>query len=330
MNRKFSPSILLIAISLFVILFVFFLYTFLHESGHAIAGALFGQSLTVFDVSFWDFSAHVGMIGDMTDSQRAVQALAGASLPFLLWVLFISLVPRKSSFTLEVLKLLASMMVINTLLPWIILPILFLLGKAPADDVTNFLRYSEMPPLLLAFTALILYAGGWVLFLSKINGLRNEFLLFAATDPAQITAGARWSIPILTGIMTLCVIMVLGLNVLAEKNLLDPFVPPPDFAPVAQLDLSKQVYSSETLTQFTLDKSTNVEIFVTIRNIDTTYFDLSVTGPNGFKSTVLHGEEYSADQDGGLWQENLPAGAYQVVLTSHQSPGFTSIYLKVR
>lgn len=330
MKLKTSPSLLRIVISLFVFLFVFFLYTFLHEIGHAIAGALFGQSLTVFDVSFWDLSAHVGMVGDMSDSQRAIQALAGASLPFLIWSLFISLVSRRSSFTLEVLKLLASMMVINTLLPWIVLPVLFLLGIAPADDVTNFLRYSEMPPVLLAFTALVLYAGGWVLFLSKINGLRNELLLFATTDPAQITAGARRSIPILSGIMALCVIAVFGLNVLAEKNLLDPFAPPRDFDPVAQVDLSKQGYSSKTLTQFTLDESTDVEIFVSIQGIETPFFDLSVTGSDGYKSTVLHGEEYSADQDGGLWQQYLPAGTYQVVLTSHQSPGFTSIYLKVR
>lgn len=60
----------------------------------------------------------------------------------------------------------------------------------------------------------------------------------------------------------------------------------------------------------------------------TIYFDLSVTGANGFSSTVLHGEGYNVVQDGGLWEENLPAGTYQVVLTSHQSPGSVSVYIK--
>ena len=41
-------------ITLFVLMFVFFMYTFLHEAGHAIACLLFGQSITEFDVSFWD------------------------------------------------------------------------------------------------------------------------------------------------------------------------------------------------------------------------------------------------------------------------------------
>ncbi len=93
-------------------------------------------------------------------------------------MVFISLVPRKSSFTLEVLKLFSAMDIVNTLLVWIILPILFLLGNAPSDDVTYFLRYSQLPPLFVTLMAIIVYIGGWALFSSKINGLRNEFLLF--------------------------------------------------------------------------------------------------------------------------------------------------------
>ena len=79
---KSSSPFILIFIVLFVALFVFFTYTFLHESGHAIMGVLFGQSLTEFDISFWDFSAHVGMVGgELTGIQLAVQSVAGAVFP---------------------------------------------------------------------------------------------------------------------------------------------------------------------------------------------------------------------------------------------------------
>ena len=160
-QTKSSARLILIVLILFVTLFVFFIYTFLHESGHALTGALFGQSLTEFDVSFWDLSAHVGMVGgSLAESQLAGQAVAGAGLPLIVWGVFISLVPRKASFTLEALKLISSMAVVNTLLVWIVLPILFMLQSAPPDDVTNFPRHSQMPPLLLTFTASVLYAGG--------------------------------------------------------------------------------------------------------------------------------------------------------------------------
>jgi hypothetical protein len=69
-------------------------------------------------------------------------------------------------------------------------------------------------------------------------------------------------------------------------------------------------------------------VFVEIRDINTTYFDLSVTGADGYRSTVLHGEGYTADQDGGLWEAYLPAGNYQVMLASHQSSGTVSVYMK--
>lgn len=326
----FNSTLLRIGLLFFVFLFVFFLYTFLHESGHALAGALFGQSLTAFDVTFWDFSAHVNMVGGhLSDSQLAIQAMAGASLPLLIWAIFISMVPVRASLTVETLKLLSSLAVINSLLTWIILPILFLLGHAPSDDVIHFLRYSEMPPLLLAFTASLLYAGGWILFLLRIKGLRNEFLLFSTTDPGQVNTGRSRALTVMTGILAVLVVLSFTLDRIAAGNPINRFFPPQDFSPIAQIDLSTQAYTVESLRQFELDKPRDVSIFVAIRDIDTTYFDLYITGPNGFRSIIMHGEEYRADQDGGLWEKRLSAGMYRVFLTSHRSPGTASVFMKI-
>ena len=104
--------------------------------------------------------------------------------------------------------------------------------------------------------------------------------------------------------------------------------PPPGFDLVARLDLSNQGYAGATLAEFTLQEATPVGVFVVIRNINTTYFDISVTGTNAYHSGILHGEGYRAEQDGGLWQKNLPPGTYQLVLTAHQSPGTVAVYLK--
>jgi hypothetical protein len=325
------PSLLLLSVlTLFVFLFVFFLYTFLHELGHAITGLLFGQRLTAFNVNFWGLSAHVRMAGgQLTQTQLALRSMSGAGLPLVVWFLFILLVPRKASFLLETLKLVASMAVINTLVVWIILPILFLFGKAPSDDVMHFLDYSQMPPLFLMTLALILYLGGWALFLSKIDSLKNEFLLFRTKNVETLVAGTRTTIPVMVSLIAVGVGLVLTLNSLASKNPVDRFSAPQDFESVAQIDLSEQAYISETLKQFELDKPRVVAVFLEIRNINTTYFDLSIIGPDGFRSTILHGEGYNAVQDGGLWDKNLPAGTYQITLTSHQSPGIASIYFKV-
>ena len=312
----------------FVFIFVFFFYTFLHEAGHALVGSLFGQSLTEFDVSFWDLSAHVGLTGtDLTQTQLALRSAAGALLPLLIWAIFISLVPRKGNFTVEVLKLTSSMVVINILLVWIILPVLFIFARAPSDDVTNFLSYSRMPPLLLSLTALIFYAGGWILFLSKIDRFKSEFLIFRTANPGSLRDCTR-TIPVLTGIMVFCAVLALAINTSAAKNPSARLSVPQDFTPVAQVDLSSRPYSSEMITRFTLDKRSYVRVFIIIRNIDTTFFDLSVTGQDEYRDVVLHGEGYRASEDGGLWEKSLPPGTYDLVLTSHQSPGTASIYMR--
>jgi hypothetical protein len=321
-----------IFLSLFVILFVFFIYTFLHEAGHAIVGLAVGQSLTEFNVSFWDFSAHVDMSGgELTQSQLAVQAAAGVTLPLLVWAVFIRPVPRKASFILETLKLISSMVVLNTLLAWIVIPVLYISEKAPAsEDVTNFLNYSHLPPLLLTFTVLMLYICGWAYFLSKIDGLYNELLLFRDTEGERLTAGTRRMIPLMTGIMAFCLVLVFLLNSTATKNRLNQLSPPSGFEVVAEVNLSRQDYSAETLAEFALEEPASMGVFIVVRNIHTGYFDLSVIGPDGYSSVVLHGEGYRADRDGGLWQENLLPGTYRLVLTSHRSPGTASVFLKTR
>jgi hypothetical protein len=329
-TRIHSARLRLLLILLFVMLFVLFIYTFLHEAGHAITGLLFGQSLTEFNVSFWDFSAHVDMSGgELTQSQLAFQAMAGAALSLLVWTIFISLVPRKASFTLEALKLVSSMAVLNTLLAWIIIPVLYAFGNAPSsDDVTHFLRYSLMPPWLLLFIALILYICGWAFFLSKIEGLRNEFLLFRTTDRETLTAGTHRILPVMAVILTFGMTSAFLLNHPAVNHSSNTFFPPQDYAVVAEIDLSRQPYSAETLAEFTLDEPAYVGVFIVVRNVNTSYFDLHVVGPDGTRSVVMHGEGYRADRDSGLWEEPLLPGTYQLVLTSDQSPGTASVFLK--
>ena len=327
-NRNLTSVLNSVLIILFVSVFVLFLYTFLHEAGHALAGWLFGQSLTEFDASFWDLSAHVRLSGgNLTQLQLAVQSAGGVILPLIVWVIFISLVLRKSSFILETLKLISSMVVVNTLLAWIVLPILYLLGRAPSDDVTNFLNYSHMPPMLLSFTAVVLYANCWILFLSRIDGLQNELLMFSKVEINKLDSEIRTTIGIMAGIMASCALLVFVLNSRAEADPAGRFSPPQGFAKVAEINLSVRPYFSESIARFTLEQTSSTGVFVVVNNIDTTYFDLSVSGPDGTQSTVLHGEGYNAAQDGGLWEKTLPPGTYRLMLTSDQNSGTAVVYV---
>jgi hypothetical protein len=133
----------------------------------------------------------------------------------------------------------------------------------------------------------------------------------------------------MTGILIFSVSCALLLDYVAVNNSSHTFFPPQDFAVAAEIDLSRQAYSAEPLAEFTLDKPAYVGVFIAVRNVNTTYFDLSVVGPDGYRSVVMHGEGYRSDRDGGLWEELLGPGTYQLVLTSNPSPGTAAIFLKI-
>jgi len=307
--------------------FVLVSYTFLHEAGHALVGLAFGQTLTEFNLNFWDLSAHVSMQGDLTAAQRALQSVAGVGLPLVVWALFVSLAPRRANLSLELLKLVSAMAVVNTLLAWIIIPLLDLFGRAPAgDDVTHFLRASQMPPLLLTAVALSLYALGWALYQARTEGLRQVIVRVREADTAEIMAGTRPLLGVLVALMALGLAVVLLLNS-AAPNVSYSSAPPADFQPAATIDLSTRAYEAETLARITLGETGTLGVHFLVQNIDTEYFDLSLSGPDGYRAVVLHGEDFRTDSLGAssLQEFNLRAGEYQLVLTARQNPGHLTV-----
>lgn len=302
------------------ILCVLSLYTFLHEAGHTLAGLAFGQTLTAFSTIFWDLSAHVQLVGELTKTQQAVQSAAGAALPLLVWALFMSLAPRKATFTLELFKLVASMGVVNTLLVWIAIPLLDLWGKAPVnDDVTHFLRASELSPLWVTAVAATLYALGLGLFVVKSKGLAQ----FRQLETLGKTGTA---VALMLTIMVILLLSTLTINTLATQNGVTRLSPPADMNLAAEVDLAVQAHENSVLTTLTVTESGTLALFFTVQDINTAYFDLRLEGPDDYSAALLHGEEYRANQDGGLQTFTVPPGAYQVVLTAVQSPGVLSIW----
>lgn len=312
-----------LALVAFTLCFALVVYTLLHEVGHVLVGMIFGQTWTVLEVNLLALSAHVGLVGELTQAQRALQSVAGAALPLMIWIIFICAVPRRSSYLVELLKCIATVTVLSTLLAWIALPMLYRFGQAPIDDVSNFLDYSGVEPLVLSSSVLLIYLVGWLWFFTRIQGVRNEIAVFSTTDRAVIHAGVRRPLALMTGSLIACSGLIIVLS-----NALNPLAPPQSFQPIAQLDLLGRAYTDEALWQFALDQPAEIGIYAVVQGINTTYFDLRLTGSDGFAAVILHGEDYVTDQDRVTWNRTLPPGQYQLVVTARQTPGTISIYGK--
>jgi hypothetical protein len=322
------PVWILIALALFASLVLLFVYTVLHEGGHALVGLLSGGTIETFNVSFLDFSAHVSMRGGSdSPAVRVLNNLAGMALPLLAWVAFLLLAPRRGNLLLEWVKAVGSMGVFNTLLVWIIFPIIALFGEAPAgEDATRFLRNSGVHPLLMAAFFLLLYLALWMLFLRRIQPFAEWIRRFTEAPAAEWKSRAVWrTAAVMAAVMVAAGVVTLLANL---PNLgRQPGQPPAGFTLTQQLDLAENRESAAEAA-FTITEEKKVGVFLRLQAVNSPYFDARLRGPDGFEAPLLHGEGYSTFLDTVFYEETLPPGAYQLLLTTRASSGKMDIFLK--
>jgi hypothetical protein len=320
---RLRPVVLLLLVGLLAI----FLYAFLHESGHALAALLSGATLTAFVLSPFDGGPHVNYFGALTPAQTLLNNLAGMALPLLVWLGFVLAVPRRANIVLETFKLLGTLICLNTLLAWILLPFLSLAGRAPNDDVVNFLNNSGAPPLLVSAAALLLYVAGWALFLSKLEPLPLLLARLRSPEAYHLTPASRRTGLALGGLFVLAAVGALALNRLAVSTP-DPFVPPAPYQPVAELDVAARPYESEALYAFHLDSARPAGLYLLVSRMAADYFDVTLVGPRDERRVLLHGEGYTPERDSARFEETLSPGDYQVLLTVRASRGTLTLYVK--
>jgi hypothetical protein len=325
MSQSKSSQVWQILVYLAITFFVVFMYTFLHESGHALVGVLSGGTLTAFSVSFWDLSAHVGMAASLTPAQTVLNNLAGAGLPLLAWLAFMLAVPKRANLALEGIKVVGTLMFLNTLLAWVVLPPLSWAGLAPNDDVTNFVGHSGVHPLWVSGVALAAYLGGWLLFSAKIDGLRREIELFHLAP--EFTPAMRRTLACLSGLLVVCGLAAFGANGFrfSAPNA-DPFQLPPGATLATRTILSETAHAESVVCAFTLTEPATVAVYLVVENVNSEYLEVRLTGPAHYDRLLLHAEGYTAQKDMPHMEDLLQPGRYACLLTSQASPGLLSVY----
>lgn len=141
-----------------VVMGTIFSYVLLHEGGHALAVIWFGGKLTVFELNFLTSSPHISYTHNFSAIQRAIVAISGPLLPYVIFLIIVPLIKKITSPLWQVGLLAFSIGGMNSLLPAIVLPILFLVGKIGAgEDIGNFIYFSNLHPLLVSSFFLILF-----------------------------------------------------------------------------------------------------------------------------------------------------------------------------
>lgn len=320
---------------LLLALFVLVAYTFLHEGGHAILGLLFGGTITEFSINFLN-RPHTGIEGDFTTIQNCAIAAAGVSLPLLTWAIFVSLAPRRSNMVVDSVRLIASLALLNTLLAWIIIPVLFMGGGRPGDDSTNFLNYSGVQPLVVTGAALLIYTGGWALYLRRTGGLQAVRDLVDRfrfqTGEFSVPAATRMLL-VLVGVGSVIAASSWGLSAYLSAS--NPLGLPSGYSHVATLDLGEKAYAGDAVYRFSVDGQATAAFYIVLQDISSGPIDISLVGPNGYRNTFI---KFGAGSGGGLAMGRatvhpkdlaLEDGEYELQVTVPKSPGRIVVSTKI-
>ncbi len=149
-------AIAVIIAGAFALLYV---YTFLHEGGHALAGLLYGGSIEKFVLGL---NAHVRISGaDFTPFGAALFHVAGALLPLTTLVIILGIYnPGHKNTYYHFFHGLFGFGIVGSLLAWIVIPVMAVFSEPPAgDDVTKFLQTTGIHPLMVTLASIVLAAS---------------------------------------------------------------------------------------------------------------------------------------------------------------------------
>ncbi len=166
MNKVFTElkKILVIVLLVIVILYV---YTFLHEGGHALTVLLYGGDINSFVLGL---KAHISYDNaNFTVSGEALNQMAGTALPVLIgMVMFIFYNKKNKAYIYHIGYILTAAMLTGSLLSWVFIPIISLFQMPPqGDDVTKFLNIADVNPIYVSLIALLVMSGLVYLILKK-------------------------------------------------------------------------------------------------------------------------------------------------------------------
>ena len=146
-------------VSLFVSLILMFpAYILLHEGGHALAAISCGARITEFSI-LGAYMRYEG--GRFTAMTLSLFHAAGTLLPVILAVVYM-LAYRSGSRSVfyRIFSFFALLMPVGSILGWVVVPVLCLLGEAPGtDDAAKFIESSGLSPWIVLGGAALLFAG---------------------------------------------------------------------------------------------------------------------------------------------------------------------------
>jgi len=313
-----------VVVYLYLLLISIVLYTFLHESGHALVGALSGAKISGFSVNFWELSAHVDLEGTFSLAQTILINVAGVSLPLLTWAIFVLLTPKRVNPNLQIFKFTSGIIPISSLLAWAVIPILVMLGQSPTDDATNFLRNTQIFPPLVTAGALLLMAAGLSLMSRQIGGTRGLVPRMRAEMQDFWSPAGRRTLGALTVVLAAVGLASIALNggTLETKRM----TLPEDYTLAGSIDLRNGAIEQASVYEFNLKHAQKISFYFILPNLANGPAEITLEGPGGYRNVFFKaGARFKGGGTVNPTDLDLTAGEYRVRMTFPRMNGVVEI-----
>jgi hypothetical protein len=160
--RNLIASLVLIALTIFII------YPFLHEAGHLIAAFIFGGKNLKMSLAI--INAHSYFNGMFSYAQIILIHLSGLMFPYLIWLFTVFAITRKQNPVIQLFRMIYTLVVLCTLLPWIIVPLLYRAGSyTRIDDIVTVIQSSGIDEFFMSGLFALLLGLSLLLTIYKIH-----------------------------------------------------------------------------------------------------------------------------------------------------------------
>lgn len=331
-GKQQSYGSLTVLLTLGLFLWVLLVYTFLHEGGHALVAWLSGGSVRVFDINFFNLGAHVRTSASLNRTGEIFNSIAGMGLPLLVWLALMLLSPRRASPLVETLKLISSAGVLGSLIPWVIIPLIYASGGGPvSDDAARFLAFSGLKPEWVAgFFAVLIFALYRLARarMGNLGALRELILGNLGEDALGWAQNRRTYLTLLVsaGLVLSLTVLINGIGGGAGRTV-QPL--PEGYQFIRRVELGGADQQDEVIGVFTRWLGSG-GILLDLSDVKSELLDVRLEGDNGFEDTLLHGEEFTSEQGRVEYTRDLPPGEYRIYLTTRAASGVLTLYLRGR
>lgn len=169
-NKEMETRLVNILAALVIGIVVVILYTIVHESAHALFVVIFGGKVLSLDFNVLSGYPHINWEGNMKPYENAVISIAGPLVPYLLLITGLTHINRNRHLLIQKIFLFISVIVLGSMIPNIIIPILLEVGvDVTGEDTAKFAMSMNLNGYVVAFIMAILFVLAAILIIKRLR-----------------------------------------------------------------------------------------------------------------------------------------------------------------